>query len=494
MFSAFKKLTSRPDGGASSPGSVQSMSSNLQRKFAKGCNYNMKIVIRGDRNTGKSCLLARLQGKPFIEEYKPTEEIQVGSINWSYKNTEDIVKVEVWDVVDVAKKRKKLSGLKVSGDSDEYEPGLDAEFIDVYKGTHGVILLLDITKPWTMEYVRKEAALIPSNIPILILANHTDMGHHRQVSQLQVADFVENLQRVGEEVAEVRWGECSLRNGFGLKFLHRFFNVPFLTLQRQSLLQQLDVNRRDIQATQEELDVYMESEEANYQLFSDSLNNKRRAAAEQAAPTPSASIVAGQPSNTVDLTKTSAFSTPSSQLSFSNRPAATGAPSKPAASPRPVVAGSPNKKGTAANSCHIGVNGHSAKSVDVDSFVPEDVDFDNFLEDSDHNKERSNVAINNIESSDDEEGGNPMVSKYDDEIDVDNYESAVVIRDESEDSDEEQRVRNKKPTVKINGAEKKVKPVVEKSLVNPGNDLEDFLNDGDCDNSVKSVHTDYETL
>ena len=38
MFSAFKKLTSRPDGGgATSPSSVQSMSSNLQRKFAKVC-------------------------------------------------------------------------------------------------------------------------------------------------------------------------------------------------------------------------------------------------------------------------------------------------------------------------------------------------------------------------------------------------------------------------------------------------------------------------
>lgn len=43
-------------------------------------SFPVKIIIKGDRNVGKSCLFARLQGKKFIEEYLPTEEIQVRRI------------------------------------------------------------------------------------------------------------------------------------------------------------------------------------------------------------------------------------------------------------------------------------------------------------------------------------------------------------------------------------------------------------------------------
>jgi hypothetical protein len=54
----------------------------------------------------------------------------------------------------------------------------------------------------------------------------------------------------GKVSAEIRYSESSMRNGFGLRFLHKFLNLPYLILQRESLLLQLDTNSREISATQ----------------------------------------------------------------------------------------------------------------------------------------------------------------------------------------------------------------------------------------------------
>ena len=96
----------------------------------------------------------------------------MASIQWNYKATDDIVKVEVWDIVDKGKKRKKLDGLKLgSGGAnlvaveESIEPVLDAEFVDVYKGTHGVVFIFDVTKMWTFEYIDRELPKVPAHIP-----------------------------------------------------------------------------------------------------------------------------------------------------------------------------------------------------------------------------------------------------------------------------------------------------------------------------------------
>ena len=101
-------------------------------------------------------------------------------------------------------------------------------------------------------------------------------------------------------------------------------------------------------------------------------------------------LVAGQPSNTVDLAKAPSFSAASSQMSFSNRAAV--------APKSPVPAASPGGKTGLGTAGPAAANGVVTSRVDVDTFIPDEGDFDNFLDEADTTKEKSVIAMNNVDS------------------------------------------------------------------------------------------------
>ncbi|KAL7834666.1 hypothetical protein SRHO_G00289130 [Serrasalmus rhombeus] len=471
MFTALKKLVGSEAGqfrDKNIPAGLQSMNQSLQRRFAKGVQYNMKIVIRGDRNTGKSALWHRLQGKKFIEEYIPTQEIQVTSIHWNYKTTDDVVKVEVWDVVDKGKGKRRGENLKLENEPQESETemALDAEFLDVYKNCNGVIMMFDITKQWTFNYILRELPKVPTHVPVCVLGNQRDMGEHRVILPDDTRDFINSLNRPPGS-SYIHYAESSMKNGFGLKYLHRFFNIPFLQLQRETLLRQLETNQLDIDATLEELNVQQETEDQNYDIFMEMM--EARKAYGSPAPSNSQSPSSGSQSPIVlpgaASPSNSSPSTPQAPLPAppqphplpdthpAHLPLQSSAPpvpknhppsqtSEPATATHVAQAAppaqkrgfisrlfgsstpeSPDKPETAA----FEAPKPSGKVQNVDDFVP-DVGLDRgFLEDSgeaNKSKKKAPAAAPAQDSDSDAEGrgGNPLVSGFQDDLDPDDQE------------------------------------------------------------------------
>ncbi|XP_029959868.1 rab-like protein 6 isoform X2 [Salarias fasciatus] len=477
MFSALKKLVGSEPGqlrDKNIPAGLQSMNQSLQRRFAKGVQYNMKIVIRGDRNTGKSTLWHRLQGKKFVEEYIPTQEIQATSIHWNYKTTDDVVKVEVWDVVDKGKGKRRGDNLKLENEPQESdEVALDAEFLDVYKNCNGVIMMFDITKQWTFNYILRELPKVPTHVPVCVLGNHRDMGEHRVILPDDIRDLIAGLNRpMGSSY--IHYAESSMKNGFGLKYLHRFFNIPFLQLQRETLLRQLETNQLDMDATLEELCVQQETEDQNYDIFLENLESRSKGfgspgpangqspssgSQSPVVPPSGASTGSSSPSTPQPPVPPQALpQSPASTASPAPQPAVAalaggGAPS-PTAEMKPSAVQSPEhlqsaaaasqKRGfisrwfgssPAAEAAAAGPEEPAApacpaKVQSVDDFVPDERLDRSFLEDSLPSKNKTAqpapAPTPAVDSDSDGEGrGNPMVSGFQDELDPDDTEPGL---------------------------------------------------------------------
>lgn len=171
-------------------------------------------------------------------------------------------------------------------------------------------MMMDVTKAWTFEYVQRELPKVPGETPVLLLGNHCDMSHHRAISEGQALAFIEQAQETRH--GKIMYGESSMRNGFGLRLLHKFLGLPFLRLQRETLLAQLERNQRDAEICVLEVNEFLKSDDADYNKFLDQLMNKRRQVADaksntrvvQCNPMPSTSVSGGQHSSIPELRPT----------------------------------------------------------------------------------------------------------------------------------------------------------------------------------------------
>eukprot|EP01061_Rhynchopus_euleeides_P042068 TRINITY_DN7348_c1_g1_i1.p1 TRINITY_DN7348_c1_g1~~TRINITY_DN7348_c1_g1_i1.p1 ORF type:complete len:798 (+),score=226.59 TRINITY_DN7348_c1_g1_i1:271-2394(+) len=257
----------------------------MQEKLKHGVRYNMKIILKGPRGSGKSTLLKRLQGKPYEPTYQKTPQLHAATIHWrsrqahaaAAQNTEEpgIIKLEVWDVVDQGfatpamrtRHEQMVKKLASSGATSYAVPELqisDSTTIDVYRGAHAVVIVLDATRRSDLDYLRSELLALPKDVCVLVCRNKCDRVGELEISEEDIHQLVAEIPPVVTTPLALKAAQgqaskvdpdmtvrpicisASMENCYGLKQMYNYFNVPFEFLRLQALEDEIKQKWRDL--------------------------------------------------------------------------------------------------------------------------------------------------------------------------------------------------------------------------------------------------------
>ncbi|VDM30865.1 unnamed protein product, partial [Hydatigera taeniaeformis] len=116
--------------------------------------------------------------------------------------------------------------------------------------------LISLFSGRTFDYVCRELPKVPHSVPVLVVGNFRD-------AVTEVRTFIRRMLKVRQSsCAPIRYCETSMKNGFGLMYIHRFLNIPFLHLQYTYLLQALAANRQAFSDISQQLDMAEENRES----------------------------------------------------------------------------------------------------------------------------------------------------------------------------------------------------------------------------------------
>ena len=138
--------------------------------------YVYKVLLLGDTTVGKTCFLMKYTDKTFQDIHMATIGLDYRLKSMKLKSGKNI-KLQIWD----------------TAGQDRFR----AITKNYYKGSHGIILIYDVTNLQTFENVknwvsqiREEAA---NNVVIYIAANKIDMEAERKVSQKEGESLAQEL-------------------------------------------------------------------------------------------------------------------------------------------------------------------------------------------------------------------------------------------------------------------------------------------------------------
>ena len=153
------------------------------------CIY--KILLLGDTTVGKTCFLMKYTDKTFQEIHMATIGLDYRLKSMKLKNGKDI-KLQMWD----------------TAGQDRYR----AITKNYYKGSHGILLLYDITNIQTFESVKQWVTQIreeaTQNVIVYLVGNKSDMEEEREVQK-------EKGEQLAEELG-FPFTESSAKNGINV--------------------------------------------------------------------------------------------------------------------------------------------------------------------------------------------------------------------------------------------------------------------------------------
>ncbi|KAK8882954.1 Rab-like protein 6 [Tritrichomonas musculus] len=169
-------------------------------------DYELLIVIRGQRNTGKTSLVQRMQGLPFSNDYTPTKTLSAAEFIWSSPKSEK-VRITLWDVVERA---------LLPSDLDEKIEYPDATTVDTYKRADGLVIMIDTRYPDTIKLATQVLRDAPDHIPIVVFSNFQDANDAVPTIPKPIKQYIERFSFIAG----------SMKSNLGLDGLNRWLSLP----------------------------------------------------------------------------------------------------------------------------------------------------------------------------------------------------------------------------------------------------------------------------